>query len=302
MKDSITVVGLDVHKNSIEIVTADADGAMEVRRFGIPAFAGMTEKYFLRLFTTSSSFHCSTIPFFRSQGETMTLKMTLKVMVVLGVVFLTAQVSAEETLVLKTQKEKVSYGLGVDVGRNLKRQRIEADVDLVIKGLKDGLSGEKLLIPDDELRIIMGAFQHELTRRQLLALKMVAEENSKKGEAFLAENKAKEGVVTLPSGLQYKILKAGDGKRPTEADTVECHYRGTLINGTELDRSEAGKPVTSMVTAVIPGWREALQLMPVGSKWQLFIPPHLAYGEKGGGGKIGPNATLIFEVELLAIK
>lgn len=232
----------------------------------------------------------------------MNLKITLKWTVILAILFLAAQVSAEETPVLKTQKEKVSYGLGVEMARNLKRQRIEADVDLVIKGLKDGLSGEKLLMPEEDLRMIMGAFQHELTRRQLLTLKMVAEENSKKGEAFLAENKAKEGVVTLPSGLQYKILKAGEGKKPTEADTVECHYRGTLINGAELDRSEAGKPVTSKVTAVIPGWREALQLMPVGSKWQLFIPPHLAYGEKGGGGKIGPNATLIFEVELISIK
>ncbi len=232
----------------------------------------------------------------------MKLKMTLKLEVVLVLVLLTAQVSAEETLVLKTQKEKVSYGLGVEMARNLKRQGIEADVDLVIKGLKDGLSGEKLLIPDEELRTIMGAFQHELTRRQLLALKVAAEDNSKKGEAFLAENKTKGGVVTLPSGLQYKILKAGDGKKPKEADTVECHYRGTLIDGTLLDSSEAGKPATFKVTAVIPGWREALQLMPAGSKWQIFIPPHLAYGEKGGGGKIGPNATLILELELIAIK
>ncbi len=201
-----------------------------------------------------------------------------------------------------TQKEKVSYSIGVDMARNFKRQGIQVDVDLVIKGLKDGLSGEKLLMPEEDLRNILIAFQSELGRRQAQAKMMAAADNKKKGEAFLAENKTKKGVVTLPSGLQYKILKAGDGKKPTEADTVECHYRGTLINGTELDKSEAGKPTTFKVTGVIPGWREALQLMPVGSKWQLFIPPHLAYGERGADGRIGPNATLIFEVELLAIK
>ncbi len=232
----------------------------------------------------------------------MILKKTLKWMVVLLIGLLTAQTSAEETQVLKTPKEKVSYGLGVDMAKNLKRQSIEVDVDLVIKGLKDELSGEKLLIPEEGLRTIMLAFQHELSRRQLLAMRLAAAENKKKGEAFLAENKTKKGVVTLPSGLQYKILKAGNGKKPTEADTVECHYRSTLINGNPLDRSEAGKPATFKVTAVIPGWREALQLMPAGSKWQLFIPPHLAYGERGADSRIGPNATLIFEVELLAIK
>ena len=227
-------------------------------------------------------------------------------MAVVGIVILAIQVSAEDTPVLKTLKEKVSYGLGVDMARTFKRQGIEADVDLVMKGLKDGLSGEKLLVPEEELRTIMLGFQHELRRRQLEALKVASEENKKRGEAFLAENKKKEGVVTLPSGLQYKILKKGSGKKPSEADTVECHYRGALIIGTELDSSDAGKPATFKVTGVIPGWREALQLMPVGSKWQLFIPPHLAYGEKGDGGKIktmiGPNQTLIFEVELISVQ
>ncbi len=232
----------------------------------------------------------------------MRLKITLKWMAVLGIGLLVAQVSAEETLVLKTLKEKVSYGIGVDMARNFKRQGIDVDVDLVIKGLKDGLSGEKLLVPEEELRTILLAFQHELRRRQLQALKAAAEENSKKGEAFLAENKTKKDVVTLPSGLQYKILKAGDGKKPTEADTVVCHYRSTLVDGTPLDSSEAEKPATFKVTGVIPGWREALQLMPAGSKWQLFIPPHLAYGERGADGRIGPNATLIFDVELVSIK
>jgi FKBP-type peptidyl-prolyl cis-trans isomerase FklB len=128
-------------------------------------------------------------------------------------------------------------------------------------------------------------------------------ESKKEGDAFLAENKQKEGVVTLPSGLQYKIIKAGEGKKPKQEDTVVCHYRGTLINGTEFDGTHGpGEPATFKVTGVVPGWREALKLMPVGSKWQLFIPPVLAYGERGAGATIGPNATLIYEVELLAIK
>jgi FKBP-type peptidyl-prolyl cis-trans isomerase FklB len=129
------------------------------------------------------------------------------------------------------------------------------------------------------------------------------EENKKAGEAFLAQNKGKQGVVTLPSGLQYKILKAGNGKKPTENDTVECNYRGTLINGTEFDSSyRRGQPATFGVGQVIPGWREALQLMPVGSKWELYVPPDLAYGERGAGRDIGPNSTLVFEVELLGIQ
>jgi FKBP-type peptidyl-prolyl cis-trans isomerase FklB len=131
---------------------------------------------------------------------------------------------------------------------------------------------------------------------------MAAADNKKEGDAFLAENMKKEGVMALPSGLQYKILKAGSGKMPTDADTVECNYRGTFINGTEFDSSyRTGKPATLKVKGVIPGWQEALKLMPVGSKWQLFIPPQLAYGERGSG-PIGPNATLIFDLELLAIK
>jgi FKBP-type peptidyl-prolyl cis-trans isomerase FklB len=199
-----------------------------------------------------------------------------------------------------TQKQKVSYSIGVDMARNIRRHGVEVDMDLVTKGLRDVLSGGKLLMTDDELRKTLNTFQAEIKLKQIQARRMAAEDNRKKGEAFLSENKKKEGVVTLPSGLQYKILKEGNGKKPTEADTVECNYRGALIDGTELDSSKAGKPNTLKVTGVIPGWKEALQLMPVGSKWQLFIPPHLAYGERGAA-QIGPNATLIFEVELLAI-
>ena len=232
----------------------------------------------------------------------MTLKLALKWTLVLWVFLLAVQASAEEAQILKTQKEKMSYGIGVDLARNFKRQRIEVDLDLLVKGLRDGLSGEKLLMTEEDLRKIMSAFQAELRMKQRQARRMATKDNKQEGLAFLAENKTKEGVVTLPSGLQYQILKAGDGRKPTDADTVECHYRGTLINGTEFDGSSPGQPATFEVSKVIPGWREALKLMPIGSKWQLFILPQLAYGEWGMGGQIGPDATLIFELELLAIK
>jgi len=215
----------------------------------------------------------------------------------------TAYASADEASPLKNPKEKLSYGIGADLGRNLKRLGIDIDTDLLLKGLTDALTGAKPLMSDEEIGATLNALQQHIQRKTAQAAAARGEENRQAGEAFLAQNRTKEGVVTLPSGLQYKILKAGDGKKPTEADTVECNYRGSLINGTEFDSSyRRGQPATFGVTQVIPGWREALQLMAVGSKWQLFVPPDLAYGERGAGSEIGPNATLIFEVELLAIK
>ena len=243
--------------------------------------------------------------------------MTRKGMMLLGMLLLAAQASAGEPPILKTQKEKVSYAAGVDMARSLQRQGVEVDRELFLKGVKDGLSGGTLLLSDDDINKMLKAFkteqkmklaerkyqQSEQLRKQRQAAGLVGEENRKAGEAFLAANKAKDGVVNLPSGLQYRILKAGDGKKPTDADTVECRYRGTLIDGTEFDRSDpAGQPATFKVSGVIPGWREALKLMPAGSKWQLFIPPQLAYGVRGAGRAIGPNATLIFDLELLAVK
>ena len=242
-------------------------------------------------------------PRFAMKGEDMRLKMTLKWIVVLAVGLFAIQASAVETPLLKTQKDKISYGIGVDVARNFKRLGVDVDMDILVKGLRDGMAGEKLLMTEDDLRAIMTAYMEDLRKKQALVMKAVAEENKKKGDAFLAENKKKEGVVTLPSGLQYKIIKAGAGKIPAETDTVECRYRGTLIDGKEFDSSyRTGQNATFKVSGVIPGWREALKLIPVGSKWQLFIPPELAYGPMGAGREIGPNATLIFEVELVAIK
>jgi FKBP-type peptidyl-prolyl cis-trans isomerase FklB len=233
-------------------------------------------------------------------------KKTVKWLIVLAVVLLAAHAGAEETPVLTTKKDKISYVTGVDMARHLKRQGIELDIELVIRGVRDAFAGEKLLVTDQEQHAIINALQAEVRKKEIEkrhARAKAGADNRKEGEAFLAGNKEKEGVVILPSGLQYKILKAGDGRKPTDADTVECHYRGTLIDGTEFDSSYTrGKPASLAVKEVIPGWREALKLMPVGSKWQLFIPPELAYGKKGSGRLIGPNATLIFEVELLAIK
>lgn len=229
--------------------------------------------------------------------------MLMKWMTLVAIVILTTPANAGETEVLKNQKEKVSYGIGTDVGRNFKRLGIDLDVDVFVKALKDALSGEKPLMSEDELRATKEAYQADLMQKQAQATKRAEEENKKKGDAFFAENKTKQDVVTLASGLQYKILKAGDGKTPAENDTVVCHYRGTLIDGAEFDSSyNRGQPATFPVKGVIKGWNEALRLMSVGSKWQLFIPPDLAYGAHGAGRDIGPNATLIFEVELLAIK
>ncbi|MCX5888136.1 MAG: FKBP-type peptidyl-prolyl cis-trans isomerase [Deltaproteobacteria bacterium] len=219
---------------------------------------------------------------------------------VLGVVLLAAQ-CAQEPTDLKTEKDKVSYGIGVSVAKNFKQQGVEVDMNMMIKGMKDELSGKKLLMSEDELRKTMTAYQQELRGKQMEQRKVAALDKKKEGDAFLAENKKKEGVVTTPSGLQYKILKAGEGKKPTADDEVEVNYRGTFIDGKEFD-SSGGQPKTFKLTGIIPGWREALQLMPVGSKYQLVVPPGLAYGEQGMGQVIMPNTVLIFEVELVGIK
>ena len=205
---------------------------------------------------------------------------------------------------LTTSKQKASYAIGMNWGTGLHRQAIDVDTAALLQGMKDALAGGKTLLTEDEARTALMQLQKEMQEKQQAKAAAEGEANKKEGDAFLAANKSKEGVVTLPSGLQYKILKEGSGPKPTATDSVVCNYKGTLINGTEFDSSyKRGEPATFPVTGVIKGWTEALQLMPVGSKWQLFIPSDLAYGARGTpGGPIGPNATLIFEVELLSIK
>jgi len=207
-------------------------------------------------------------------------------------------------LTLKTQKDKASYAIGLNIGKSMKKDAVDIDTSILLRGLKDGLAGSKPLLTDDEARASMVALQTDLRKKQEEKMLVQGEANKKAGEAFLSENKTKDGVVTLPSGLQYKILTEGTGPKPAATDTVVCNYKGALLDNTEFDSSyKRGQPATFPVSGVIKGWTEALQLMPVGSKWQLFIPSDLAYGARGGpGGGIGPNATLVFEVELMSIQ
>jgi FKBP-type peptidyl-prolyl cis-trans isomerase len=211
-------------------------------------------------------------------------------------------VKAATPLTLKTEKEKFSYALGMNIGSGMKRQSVAVDPAILARGLKDSLAGGKTLMTEDEARATLKQMQDEMRQKQQAKMQEEGAANKKVGDAFLAANKAKEGVVTLPSGLQYKILKEGTGPKPASSDSVVCNYKGTLIDGKEFDSSyKRGQPATFPVTGVIKGWTEALQLMPVGSKWQLFVPSDLAYGERGAGADIGPGATLIFEVELMSI-
>lgn len=213
------------------------------------------------------------------------------------------QAGAEEAQPLKTQKDRISYVIGVDQIRNFKRQGIDADLELVIRGMRDAASGGRLLIGEAESQKILADYSVELKAKQAQLKKDLAEKNKKDGAAFLAENNKKEGVVTTASGLQYKVLKAGTGKSPADDDAVTVKYCGTLIDGSEFSSSELlGYPITFYVKdSVIAGWVEALKLMSAGARWQVFVPPQLAYAEKGAGRDIGPNATLIYDIELIAV-
>jgi FKBP-type peptidyl-prolyl cis-trans isomerase FklB len=207
---------------------------------------------------------------------------------------------AEPTI--QSRKDKISYAFGVDLGRDLRNQKNDLNVDLLLRALKDSLAEKPLLMTDDEVTATLKQLEAEQKQDYDHARKMIAEKNRRAGEAFFSDNAKKEGVVTLPSGLQYKILKKGDGKTPTLDDKVVCEYKGTVLDGTEFDSSEKrGHAVTLPVKGIMPGWTQALQMMPAGSKWQLYIPPQLAYGEKIVNG-IGPNAMLIFEVEVVSIE
>src|SRR5438034_8050577 len=204
----------------------------------------------------------------------------------------------EKSPPLKDQKDKVSYSIGLNIGNNLTRQNVEINPDALTAGIKDGIAGKPQLT-QDQIKEVMTAFEKDMQQKQ----KAAGEKNAAEGAKFLEENKKKEGVKTTASGLQYKMIKEGTGAQPKATDTVTVNYRGTLINGTEFDSSyKRGEPATFPVNGVIKGWTEALQLMKAGSKYQLFIPPNLAYGERAVGPDISPNSTLIFDVELMDVK
>ena len=211
--------------------------------------------------------------------------------------------AGDKKIELKDLRDKVSYSIGMNIGADFKRQGIDLDPDLIAQAIKDVIKGAPLLLTEAQVKEAITAYQKELEVKMEAKAKADLEKNAKEGAAFLAENGKKEGVKTLASGLQYKVLTPGTGKKPSATDTVSVHYRGTLIDGTEFDSSfKRNEPATFPVSGVIPGWTEALQLMEEGAKWQLVIPAALAYGERGAGQQIGPNSTLIFEVELLKVQ
>ena len=211
--------------------------------------------------------------------------------------------TSQQALTLKTEKEKLSYAIGMNIGESMKKDSLDIDATVLSRAIKDALTGSKLAMTDAEAKAVMDSFRAEMMKKQQAKAAAAGDANRLAGQKFLAANKSKEGVVTLPSGLQYKMIKEGTGPKPTASDTVVTNYRGTLIDGTEFDSSyKRGEPATFPVGQVIKGWTEALQLMPVGSKWQLFVPSELAYGERSPGAEIGPNSTLIFDIELLSIQ
>ena len=248
----------------------------------------------------AAAFSTSVRHFFPPLGHLNSMKTVLIGITLAG---LATSVLAEDRPTLKDTKDKVSYSIGLDIGTTFKKQKMELNADALAAGVKDGLSGATPLMKDEEVRQVMTSFSKEMNEKAATESKQAADKNTADGDKFLAENKNKPGVKTTASGLQYKLIKDGSGSPPKETDTVVVNYRGMLTDGTEFDSSyKRGEPATFPVNAVIKGWTEALQLMKPGSKYQLVIPPNLAYGARGAGGEIGPNATLVFEVELLNVK
>ena len=207
-----------------------------------------------------------------------------------------------QTMTLDTDKQKVSYSIGVDLGRNIKKQNLDLDVAAISKGLQDGYAGGTTLLTDEQMKEVLMNFQKDFVAKRNAEMAQLAQQNLDKGKAFLENNKKQPGVVTLPDGLQYKIITAGKGEKPGPNDTVTVNYTGKLINGQVFDSSDKqGHPISFQVNQVIKGWTEVLQLMPVGSTWEVYIPAELAYGTQSVG-PIGPNETLIFNIQLVSIQ
>ena len=210
--------------------------------------------------------------------------------------------SAADPVELKTENDKINYSVGYRLGSDFTRQGVEMNSAIVQQGIDDATGGGEALMTEEEMRTVMVNMATRLKAEQMEKAKQQGAENSKTGEAFLAENAGKEGVKTTDSGLQYKVITAGEGNSPQKSDKVTVNYRGTLVDGTEFDSSYSrNKPATFGVGQVIPGWTEALQLMKEGDKWEIYLPSKLAYGERGAGAKIPPDSTLIFEIELISV-
>lgn len=230
------------------------------------------------------------------------MKMKLVAAAVLGLA-MSSVIAAPDASTLTSDKDKLSYSIGADLGKNFKAQGIDVNPEVIAKGMQDGISGAQLILTEQQMKDVLSKFQKDLMAKRTAEFNKKADENKSKGEKFLAENKAKSGVVVLPSGLQYKIVTAGTGAKPTKTDAVTVEYTGHLIDGTVFDSTDkAGKPATFQVSQVIPGWTEVLQLMPAGSTWEVYVPASLAYGPRSVGGPIGPNETLIFKIHLISVK
>ncbi|KGP62593.1 membrane protein [Legionella norrlandica] len=230
------------------------------------------------------------------------MKMKLVSAAVMGLAMSTA-IAATDATSLATDKDKLSYSIGADLGKNFKNQGIDVNPEALAKGMQDAMGGSQLALTDQQMKDVLNKFQKDLMAKRTAEFNKKADENKVKGENFLTENKNKPGVVALPSGLQYKIISSGNGVKPGKSDTVTVEYTGRLIDGTVFDSTEkTGKPATFQVSQVIPGWTEALQLMPAGSTWEIYVPSGLAYGPRSVGGPIGPNETLIFKIHLISVK
>ena len=231
------------------------------------------------------------------------MKFSTTAALIVGVAIVTNDLRGADEVKLESLAQKASYVIGRNIGGQMARDGVEIDAAALVRGISDALAGKDSVLSREEMQAAIQAFQHEMMAKRQKVQEASSAKNKEEGEAFLKKNGKAEGVVTTASGLQYKIIKEGKGDKPTASSTVTCHYHGTLIDGTVFDSSvERGETIDFPVNGVIKGWTEALQLMPVGSKWKLFIPGDLAYGSRGAGEKIGPHATLIFEVELIGIK
>ena len=230
------------------------------------------------------------------------MKMKMVAVAVLGLAMSTAM-AANDATPLSTDKDKLSYSIGADLGKNFKAQGIDINPEALSKGIQDGMLGTQLILTEQQMKDVLNKFQKDLMAKRSSEFNKKSDENKSKGESFLTANKTKPGVVVLPSGLQYKVVDAGTGAKPGKSDNVTVEYTGHLIDGTVFDSTEkTGKPATFQVSQVIPGWTEALQLMPAGATWEIYVPSALAYGARSVGGPIGPNETLIFKIHLISVK